>query len=140
MRTLQGHWLRSLASRGTNNAITAAGLEAVIERMAREKPLSARSLFVDFGSGAGIPCIYVAKRFGCRTVGVEQDAQLVALATQYAKAAGVGDLCKFENAAFQELESAWLTQQRATHVFVYDAVYEAHPWNALFHSAGKLRC
>lgn len=88
-------WLKSLASEGSNNSTNLAGLKAVVEQMASLKPLTKRSVFVDFGSGAGIPCIYVAKRFGCRTVGVEKDVKLVELARTYAEDAGVSDLCEF---------------------------------------------
>lgn len=131
--SLLSKWLRSLKSEGSNNSTSLAGLKEVIARMAKEKSITQRSVFVDLGSGAGIPCIYVAKRFGCRVIGVEKDPILVALAREYARQANVEDLCEFVCEGFQELPRDWLEKQQATHIFVYDAVFRAESWNWLFH-------
>lgn len=131
--TLLGQWIRSLESGGANNSTTLAGLKLITDRLSKEKPFTSRSVFVDFGSGAGIPCIYVAKRFGCKAVGLEKDSNLVELARGYAEEAGVSDLCEFIHCSFDTLDQDWVLRHRATHIFVFDGVFRAESWNVLFH-------
>ena len=127
-------WLHNLHSGGTNNSTTLAGIGLVIDRLAQAKPFTKRSVFVDFGSGAGIVCVYVARRFGCRSLGVEKDPRLVEVAVENAKQAGVADLCEFICANFASLGKDWVTEQRVSHVFTFDGVFRADTWNHLFYS------
>lgn len=128
-------WLDNLYSEGSNNSLTACGIEDVVEHLSRVKAFHKDlSCFVDMGSGCGLPCIYVAKRYGCRVVGVEKEAHLVALAREYAKEAGVANLCEFFCCNFETLDPGWLAHMiRPTHMFIFDAVFRSETWNVLFH-------
>lgn len=130
---LLGQWLRSLESGGSNNSTTLAGLKLITNRLSQEKPFTKRSVFADFGSGAGIACIYVAKKFGCKALGVEKDPKLVELARKSADEAGVSDLCEFIHCSFDALEEDWVQRHKVTHIFVFDGVFRAETWNVLFH-------
>lgn len=131
---LVGRWQKDLISGGTNNATSLAALVRVLDLMAEQKPFSSRSVFIDMGSGCGLPCIYTALRYGCRVVGVEKDEDLVALARTYADDVGVGALCSFVCCGFETLGTEWLTERNTTHVFCYDGVFRAATWNTLFHT------
>lgn len=70
--------------------------EAVVERMLYLAQPKAGERLVDLGSGDGRIVIEAAKRFGAKGLGVDIDPQLVQLATENAKQAGVESLARFE--------------------------------------------
>jgi SAM-dependent methyltransferase len=70
--------------------------EAVVERMLYLAHPKAGERLVDLGSGDGRIVIEAARRFGARGLGVDIDPQLVQLATENAKQAGVESLARFE--------------------------------------------
>jgi hypothetical protein len=129
---LVGLWRKDLQSAGSNNATRHASLVKVINQLDAQKPFSSRSVFCDMGSGCGLPCIYVALRFGCRVIGVEKDGTLVALARKYAEDAGVALLCSFFCEGFEKLSSDWVAENRVSHVFCFDGVFRPETWNILF--------
>jgi SAM-dependent methyltransferase len=67
---------------------------ALVERMLDLANVTARDFVVDLGSGDGRMVIAAAKR-GARALGVEYEADMVALARRNAAAAGVGDRAQF---------------------------------------------
>ncbi len=67
----------------------------IVERMLRMAEVGKGDFLIDLGSGDGRIVIAAAKR-GARGLGVDIDPSLVRLATENAKAAGVGDLARFE--------------------------------------------
>lgn len=125
-------WQNELVSGGSNNATTFSGLKRVVDAMHAVRPFTSRSAFVDMGSGAGIACIYVAMRFGCKTYGIEYDSELVSIAKQYSKASNVEDLCSFEDKDFTEKRPVWFENRGITHTFTYDGVFSSNVWNPLF--------
>ena len=122
INSLLKKWRGDLLSGGTNNSISYAGGKAVVVKLTRKHPFARRrSVFVDLGSGAGIPCIYVALRFGVRCIGVEKCQSLVDLAEKFAVKAGVAHLCRFVCADVCSLDSQWYADEGITHVFAFDA-------------------
>ncbi|MEA3192820.1 MAG: hypothetical protein QOD26_1153 [Betaproteobacteria bacterium] len=67
---------------------------ALVERMLDLAGVTAKDFVVDLGSGDGRNVIAAAKR-GARALGVEYDADMVALSQKNAEAAGVADKAKF---------------------------------------------
>ena len=67
----------------------------IVERMMRMAEVRAGDFVIDLGSGDGRIVIEAAKR-GARGLGVDLDPNLVKLATQNARQAGVADRARFE--------------------------------------------
>jgi hypothetical protein len=116
-------WRSSLISEGSNNSISLAGVKHVLEALNRVSPFTEDSVFVDLGSGAGIPVIYAALKYRVRAYGVEMDGALVSLAYQFAKKACVTDLVSFEHRNITSLTRRWYAERGVTHVFAYDIVF-----------------
>ena len=117
-------WRNDLASGGTNNAISCAGVETVVQKLSKVSRFAASSsVFVDLGCSIGIPGIYVAMLTGARTIGIEKDADLVARARRNAEACGVSDRCTFVCMDLNELTSEWFLEHNVTHVMAFDAVF-----------------
>ena len=117
-------WRKDLASGGTNNAISCAGVETVVQRLSKLGRFSrGSSVFVDLGCSVGIPSIYVALLTGARTIGIEKDAELVARARKNAEACGVSERCTFVCMDLNELTPEWFSEQSVTHVMAFDAVF-----------------
>ena len=72
--------------------------DALVERMLTMAQVQPEDQVVDLGSGDGRLVILAAKKFGARARGVEYNAELVALAKQAAKTAGIDARVKFEQA------------------------------------------
>lgn len=125
-------WMKDLTSGGSNNSISYGGLKRVIDAMNNVTPITKKSVFIDMGSGAGIPCIYVALKYGCHTIGIEYDAKLVAIARKYAKQNGVEHLCTFVAKDFNDLPKNYLEDKKVSHLFTYDGVFNSNVWNPLF--------
>jgi hypothetical protein len=70
--------------------------DAVVERMLYLAQPKAGERLVDLGSGDGRIVIESAKRFGTTGLGVDLDPELVRLAAENAKHAGVESLARFE--------------------------------------------
>lgn len=88
--------------------------ERMIRRMLQLADTTPQDLVLDLGSGDGRIPIHAAKHFGARAVGVELEANLVALSRQRAKAEGVEHLVQFLQ---QDLFDADLS--RATVIALY---------------------
>jgi len=67
----------------------------IVERMLRMAEVGAKDTIIDLGSGDGRIVIEAAKR-GARGLGVDLDPNLVKLATENARKAGVSDRARFE--------------------------------------------
>jgi SAM-dependent methyltransferase len=76
----------------------------VVERMLSLAEPKAGETLVDLGSGDGRIVIEAAKRYGVRGLGVDLDPQLVRLARDNAREAGVDGLARFETKDFFELD------------------------------------
>jgi hypothetical protein len=137
IQKLIGQWMKDLTSGGSNNSISYGGLKRVTDAMNAVTPITKKSVFVDMGSGAGIPCIYVALKYDCHTIGVEYDAKLVAIAKKYAKQSGVEHLCTFISKDFNELSRNYLADKKVSHLFTYDGVFSPNVWNPLFDRIGS---
>jgi methylase of polypeptide subunit release factors len=68
---------------------------ATVDEMLRLAEVGARDVVYDLGAGDGRVVIAAARKFGARGVGVEIDAQLVALAARKAREAGVAERVRF---------------------------------------------
>ncbi len=68
----------------------------VVARMLQLARTGPEDFVVDLGSGDGRIVIHAAKAHGARGLGVELDAQLVALARERARRAGMAELATFE--------------------------------------------
>jgi precorrin-6B methylase 2 len=71
--------------------------QETVDKMLELAKLTPQDLLVDLGSGDGITVITAAKQ-GVRAHGVEYNPDMVELATQRAKEAGVADMTSFEKA------------------------------------------
>jgi precorrin-6B methylase 2 len=69
--------------------------EEVVERMLALAETRAEDVVMDLGAGDGRIVIAAARRFGARGVGIELDANLVALARENARRAGVAERVEF---------------------------------------------
>src|ERR1041384_8652212 len=74
-----------------------ASPDSVVEAMLAIARVTANDLVYDLGSGDGRIPIAAAQRYGARGVGVEIDRQLVAIANDNAKKAGVAERVLFLN-------------------------------------------
>jgi SAM-dependent methyltransferase len=81
---------------------------AVVARMLALAGTGADDFVIDLGSGDGRIVIHAAKAHGARGLGVDLDPKLVALATENAARAGVGEHVRFEvrDALRTELDGA----------------------------------
>ena len=98
-----------------------------------------RSVFLDLGSGVGIPSIYVALRFGVRTIGVERCPDLVDLANQFAASAGVAHLCRFVCADVCRLGPQWFCDERISHIFAFDARFGDETLQKMYRVLGRVK-
>jgi precorrin-6B methylase 2 len=76
------------------DAVWVPTTEAMVERMLDVAKVTPQDVVMDLGSGDGRMIIAAAKR-GARAIGVEYNADLVALSTRLAKEAGVSDKASF---------------------------------------------
>ena len=138
MTSLLRQWRANVLSAGSNNATTLAGMKKVFEALNAAQPLTEDSVLVDLGSGAGMPAIYAALRYGTRSYGIELDPQLVAVANDYAQQAGVSALVTFTAKNLLELDANWLRTRKASHIYSYDAVFLPNIWNAMIDALAEL--
>jgi precorrin-6B methylase 2 len=73
---------------------------SVVTAMLELAQVTDRDTVYDLGSGDGRIVIAAAARYGCRAVGIEFDAALVARSEEAARAAGVADRARFLRADF----------------------------------------
>lgn len=132
-------WLQDLASGGSNNAISCAGIEVVVQRLNKLRGFTASSVFVDLGCSIGIPSIYVAMLTGARTIGIEKDAVLVAKARRNAERCGVGGLCTFVCMDLNDLKPSWFVKHGVTHVMAFDAVFGAETLAKMYRCLASVR-
>jgi len=116
---------KDLYLNGTSNSSTFSGLLSVI----KELNLSKNSIFLDIGSGFGIPCIVVAKLYGCKCYGIEYDKNILNRSIYYAKLAGVSNLCTFVNLDIRNLNSKWIRSRYITHIYTFDKAIIPITWN-----------
>lgn len=78
------------------------GLAATAE-LAERCSVSARMTILDAGCGAGSSSVFLARRFGCRVVGVDADPRLLVKAEEAARKARVLERVAFRQADLHEL-------------------------------------
>jgi len=133
-------WRANLLSGGSNNSISYAGVKALVAKLTRKHRFHRnRSVFLDLGSGVGIPSIYVALRFGVRTIGVERCPDLVDLANQFAASAGVAHLCRFVCADVCRLGPQWYSDERISHIFAFDARFGDETLQKMYRVLGRVK-
>ena len=83
------------------------GLEAT-EDMANRLPVSATDRILDIGSGLGGPARYMARRFGCRVIGIDLTAEFCEVARLLTARLGLEDRVSFQegNALAMPFEDA----------------------------------
>lgn len=69
---VNGDFLRSLVSEGSNNMMGCAGVETAVEALSEASCVTRDSCFVDFGCSAGGICLYMAQRYGCKVYGIDR--------------------------------------------------------------------
>ncbi len=79
----------------TAGRITASGWAALTERLGQTLGLQPYMTVLDAASGTGASAIFLAERFGCRVVGVDYSARMVAEARGRAEARGVAARVEF---------------------------------------------
>jgi hypothetical protein len=161
MTTIVRHYQRpdtgaGLIGGGGTDAVTHyTDIKRVIAEMHRLEPFLKSSAFVDFGSGSGFFAIYVALKHRIPCYGVESQPQSVEIARHYARWAFLqnlyldpgkpgewgaqdsrwfrehGPVALFENSYFEVLAKDWIRQRGITHLWSYDAVYDADGLNAI---------
>jgi SAM-dependent methyltransferase len=93
--------------------------ERMIRRLMQLADVTPKDVVVDLGSGDGRVPIYAAKHFGARAVGVELEANLVALSIREARAQGVAHLTRFVR---QDLFDADLSQATVVALYISPGV------------------
>jgi len=73
------------------------------EELAKKCHIGQGSYVLDVGCGAGITPSILAKRYGCRVVGVDIREAMVKRSRQWAKRAGLSDMLEFRAADAQDL-------------------------------------
>lgn len=87
-----------LWEKGTRNLAEAlANLNARVAELAE---IDEHSVVLDAGCGVGGTAIYLAKKFGCKVIGISITERQIALAKANARDAGVDDLVQFETQNF----------------------------------------
>ena len=81
----------------------------VVKAMLEIADINPNDILYDLGSGDGRISIFAAQQYGIRSKGVEIDADLVRLANQNAKEAGVKDLVSFIEGDLFELDLSQAT-------------------------------
>ena len=71
--------------------------DSLVERMLRMARVTASDVVVDLGSGDGKIAIAAARNFRAKSRGIEFNPDMVSLAREQAKAAGVGEVVQFIN-------------------------------------------
>jgi hypothetical protein len=89
--------------------------ERMIRRMLQLADVTPKDVVIDLGSGDGRIPIYAAKHFGARAIGVELEANLVALSVRDAAAQGVSHLARFVQ---QDLFEADLSQANVIALYI----------------------
>lgn len=133
-------WRANLLSGGSNNSISYAGVKALVAKLTRKRSFRRHlSVFLDLGSGVGIPSIYVALRFGVRCIGVEKCPELVDIANRFAAQARVAHLCRFVCADVCSLGAQWYSDESISHVFAFDARFGAATLQKMYASLGRVK-
>ena len=70
--------------------------ESVVQKILTMAKVTSSDLVVDLGSGDGRTVIAAARRFGARAIGIEYDAELVAVSKRNAEIAGVANKVQFK--------------------------------------------
>lgn len=73
------------------------------ERLGSLLQLTAKSRVLDVASGTGASALFLAKRFGCRVIGIDLGRQNVLRATEAAAAQGLADQVQFQPADAEQL-------------------------------------
>lgn len=81
--SVNGQLCRSLFGTGVNSGSTLSGVLEVVRLLDCAKKITRDSVFVDFGCSVGGVCMFIAARFGCKVIGIEKDANTVALGERY---------------------------------------------------------
>jgi SAM-dependent methyltransferase len=95
--------------------------ELMIRRMLQLADTTARDLVIDLGSGDGRIPIYAAKHFGARAIGVELEANLIAVSKKAAAAQGVARRVSFFQ---QDLFDADLSGATVVALYISPGVME----------------
>jgi len=132
IKVLERAWIKELDSEGSNNSITLAGVKQVFAALNRVEPFTKESVFLDLGSGAGIPCIYAALKYNIPAYGIEIDYSLVRIASEFARRAGVSHLVTFYVQDVAETTVDWYREKAITHIYSYDVVFNSGYWEAMF--------
>ncbi len=138
LRSLEHQWIKNVHSEGSNNSTTLSGMKKVFDAMHRQQPFTDRSSMIDLGSGAGLPAIYAALKYGISAYGIERDPVLVKLAQEFARQAGVQELVTFAVEEVEQLTTAWYKDRGITHVYSYDVVFSSDCWSTMFKPLAKL--
>lgn len=134
--SLNGQLCRSLFGTGVNSGSTVSGVQEVVRLLDAGKKITRDAVFVDFGCSVGGVCMYIAARFGCKTIGIEKDANTVRIGQKFLAGldGSLSRLCSFIIGDFTKVvDEAFLWRQGVTHVFAYDAVFSPDSWHVLFH-------
>jgi tRNA G46 methylase TrmB len=119
-------WRGNVISGGTNNAVSCAGMAVLAKKLNYLRPFSAKnSVFLDVGSGCGIPCIFLALKYPrMRCIGVERSEDLVKIARSYAASVGLSARqCTFYCRNAMGLLSHFYREEGVTHVLCFDACF-----------------
>jgi hypothetical protein len=95
--------------------------ERVIRRMLQMADTTKDDLVIDLGSGDGRIPVHAGKHFGARAIGVELEANLVRVAREAAKAAGVSHLVQFIQ---QDLFQADLSKATVVALYISPGVMD----------------
>lgn len=140
VETVNGDFLRSLVSEGSNNMMGCAGVETAVEALNEASHVTRDSCFVDFGCSAGGICLYMAQRYGCKVYGIDKNSDCVRLAREAAERHGLSHLCTFLEADFARSEfngASWLHHIGATHVLAYNKVFSLRTCKVLFETLAR---
>lgn len=109
---------------GSNNSPRMSGLLAVLDGM----HLSADSVFLDLGSGFGMPSFAAALTYGCKCIGVEYQPHLVQRSNDLCARLKLTDRCQFIETDIMKLDEKWLAEQKVTHIYSFDTVFAVNVW------------
>ena len=95
--------------------------QAVVDAMLQAAEVKSSDIVYDLGSGDGRIPITAATKYGAHGVGVEIDPQLVQVATDAAKAAGVADRVRFVN---ENLFTANISEATVVTLYLLQSINE----------------
>jgi SAM-dependent methyltransferase len=128
-------------SGGANNAMTPGAVEAALDALSKERPMTKKSVLVDFGCGSGNLLVAAVMRYGVKAYGIEKDNTAFQAAVINMKKISWDQSKRIVvlKGDFNESRFGvkWVKAIGATHVVVFDKAFNLDSIQKLFKTIAK---